>query len=119
VAPPVPCEKTAIARPDDHDPLSCRPVTSELDIARLRSEIDKLDGQILEFVARRISLVRLIGEYKRAHGLPVYDAEREREVLQRLTQAAPPELDPHVVRRVFERIIDESRGIEQHWVVKE
>lgn len=98
------------------DRLVSDAVTSELDIDSLRGEIDRLDEQILELVSRRISLVRAIGEYKRARGLPVYDAERERAVIQRLTQAAPSGVEPQVVRRVFERIIDESRGIEQHWV---
>jgi chorismate mutase len=91
-------------------------VTSELDMDSLRSEIDRLDGQILELFLRRVSLVREIGRYKHARGLPVYDAERERAIIQRLTQAAPTSLDPQVVRRVFERIIDESRGIEHHSV---
>jgi chorismate mutase len=84
----------------------------------MRSEIDRVDAQILDLIVRRISLVRRIGEYKRERGLPVYDAERERLVIQRLTQAVPEELDPQVIRRVFERIIDESRGVEQHWVVR-
>jgi len=91
-------------------------VTSELDIDSLRNDIDQIDGQILELVVRRISLVRAIGEYKRVRGLPVYDAERERAVIQRLMQAAPEGFDSQVVRRVFERIIDESRGVEQHFV---
>lgn len=89
-------------------------MTNELDIVALRTEIDELDLQILALVARRIAAVLKIGEYKRVHGLPVYDAERERAVIQRLLQVAPPGLDPQVVRRVFERIIDESRGIEHH-----
>lgn len=95
-----------------------RSVSSELDIDNMRSEIDRVDAQILDLIVRRISLVRRIGEYKRERGLPVYDAERERLVIQRLTQAVPEELDPQVIRRVFERIIDESRGVEQHWVVR-
>jgi chorismate mutase len=93
-------------------------VNPELDIDGLRAEIDRLDEQILELVGRRISLVRAIGEYKHARGLPVYDPDRERAVIQRLTEAVPAGIDPAVVKRVFERIIDESRGIEQHWVVQ-
>ena len=89
-------------------------MTTELDLPNLRTEIDDLDSRILALVARRIELVLSIGEYKRERGLPVYDAERERQVLDRLMKMAPAGLEPHVVRRIFERIIDESRGIEQH-----
>ncbi|HMA93987.1 MAG TPA: chorismate mutase [Polyangiaceae bacterium] len=89
-------------------------MTTELDLERLRSEIDDIDTKILDLVARRIAAVIEIGKYKRVRGLPVYDATRERQVLARLMQNAPAGLDPQVVRRVFERIIDESRGIEHH-----
>ena len=92
-------------------------MTTEFDLDALRNEIDDIDNKILELVARRIAAVVQIGDYKRSRELPVYDAVRERLVLQRLMGQAPPGLDPQVVRRVFERIIDESRGIEQHQVV--
>jgi chorismate mutase len=89
-------------------------VTTELDLPALRTEIDEIDERILRLVARRIELVLQVGEYKRERGLAVYDAERERAVLDRLMRLAPANLDAQVVRRIFERIIDESRGIEQH-----
>jgi chorismate mutase len=89
-------------------------VTTELDLPALRQEIDEIDSKILELFARRIQLVLRVGEFKRSKGLPVYDADRERTVIARLVQNKPDHLDAQVVRRVFERIIDESRGIEQH-----
>lgn len=89
-------------------------MTTEQDLPVLRAEIDTLDSQILVLLARRIDRVLKIGEYKRERGLAVYDADRERKVLERLMAEAPQGLDPQVVRRIFERIIDESRGIEQH-----
>jgi chorismate mutase len=57
-----------------------------------------------------------VGDYKRKNSLPVYDPERERSLLERLSRAARPPLDADTVRRVFERLIDESRRIEQHHV---
>lgn len=103
-----------LARANVSMTLLSAPVTNEFDIDSLRDEIDDIDSQILTLVVRRVTAVLKIGEYKRARGLPIYDAERERAVIQRLTQASPPELDSQVVRRVFERIIDESRRVEQH-----
>lgn len=100
--------------PLGREAASIGPVTIEPDLERWRSEIDDIDTKILELVARRIAAVIEIGKYKRVRGLPVYDATRERRVLARLMQNAPAGLDPQVVRRVFERIIDESRGIEHH-----
>lgn len=85
----------------------------EAGLDSLRNAIDELDIQILELVARRISVVLKIAEYKRARGLPVYDAERERCLIDRLCERSPAPLDRDTVRHVFERLIDESRRMEQ------
>lgn len=87
---------------------------NELDT--LRVAIDGVDQRILALLAERVRLVLAVGEYKRKHGLAVYDPERERSVLERLSKAAESPLDGDTVRRVFERLIDESRRIEQHHV---
>ncbi|HEY4158474.1 MAG TPA: chorismate mutase [Polyangiaceae bacterium] len=84
------------------------------ELAALRRSIDDLDRQILELVAERVRVVLSVGEYKRKHAIPIYDPERERAMLDRLCAGAPPPLDGDTVRRIFERLIDESRRIEQH-----
>jgi chorismate mutase len=91
--------------PSDQSPLD-----------QLRRAIDSVDQEVLKLVAKRVELVLRIGEYKREHQLAVYDAERERQMLDRLAQQAPAPLSGETVRRVFERLIDESRRVEQHHV---
>ena len=54
-----------------------------------------------------------LGRIKRGLGLPIYDSEREALILDRIERASPGPLDPTAVRRVFERIIDESRRLER------
>lgn len=80
----------------------------------LRNAIDEIDQRLLALLAERVRVVLAVGDYKREHGLPIYDPERERSMLDRLAQSAPRPLDADTVRRVFERLIDESRRIEQH-----
>ena len=84
------------------------------ELEALRVAIDQVDRSILELVAERVRLVLRVGDYKRQNGLPVYDPERERSLLERLSSTAPAPLDGDTVRRVFERLSDESRRIEQH-----
>jgi chorismate mutase-like protein len=91
-------------------------VTGDSDLEALRHAIDDIDQRILDLVAERVKLVLAVGDYKRQNNLPVYDPERERALLDRLCKAAPPTLDPDTVRRIFERLIDESRRIEQHHI---
>jgi chorismate mutase len=54
-----------------------------------------------------------IGEIKGALSLPVYAPEREKEVLHHVESASAGPLEPFAVRRLFERIIDESRRVER------
>ena len=89
-------------------------MTEEVQLAQLREAIDSVDAEILRLVASRVELVLSIAEYKRARQMPVYDPDRERAVIERLLGLAPANLDPQLVRRIFERIIDESRRVEQH-----
>ena len=98
-------------RVDSTHPMS--PPEPDPEFLALRDEIDAIDQQILELVAARIRLVFKVGDYKRARGLKVYDPERERQLLDRLGKAAVPPLDANTVKRIFERLVDESRRLEQ------
>lgn len=83
-------------------------------LSDLRDAIDSVDAQMLELLRKRLELVLKVGAVKSAHGVKVYDPERERQVLNRLASAAQPPMRPEMVRRIYERIIDEYRSIEQH-----
>ena len=91
-------------------------MTTKSDLETLRRDIDAVDQQILRLLHERVRLVVAVGEYKRERGMAVYDPDRERALLDRLCGAAQPPLDAETIRRIFERLVDESRRIEQHHV---
>jgi chorismate mutase len=86
------------------------------ELRQLRDEIDEIDEAIVELLARRLRLVMKVGEYKRANGLAVYDAERERDLLARVANAAPSPLEPAMAQRIFQCVIQESRDLEKRHV---
>ena len=51
------------------------------DLAALRGEIDRVDGDIQTLFETRMALVEKIAVFKKAQGLPVLDAIREAEKL--------------------------------------
>lgn len=85
-------------------------------IPQLRVSIDALDRQILDLIAERLRLVMQVGEVKRGLGLDVYDPVREKDLLERVSQAAHAPLTPAMAQRIFRCIIEESRGLEQRHV---
>ena len=86
------------------------------ELEALRREIDAIDAKILQLVATRVRVVLRVGDLKRTVGAAVYDPDREREMLERLSDHVEPPLDPATVKRIFERLIDESRRIEQRHI---
>jgi chorismate mutase-like protein len=89
------------------------PVTIPAELDALRRAIDDIDSKILDLVSERVKVVLAVGDYKRARSMAAYDPERERQMLERLCARAQSPLDAETVRRIFERLIDESRRIEQ------
>ena len=78
-----------------------------------RKRIDLIDDQLMRLLNSRSACAVEIGRIKKALGLPVYSPEREARILERVMRENPGPLDHGAVRRVFERIIDESRRLER------
>jgi chorismate mutase len=86
---------------------------AEAQIDALRQRIDAIDAQLMRLLNSRSACAVEIGKVKRILGLPVYSPEREAAILERVARENPGPLDKGAVRRVFERIIDESRRLER------
>ncbi len=90
--------------PDADDAPPPRP------LALLRAEIDALDRDLLHTAARRMALVAEVAAYKRAHGLRVRDAARERELLaDRARRAAALGLPAGEMESIFRVLLRASR----------
>jgi chorismate mutase len=88
-------------------------IDAEHDLTRLREAIDRVDEVIVRLLNQRAKYAIEIGELKGVLGLPIYAPEREKEVLLHVERVSDGPLDPATVRRLFERIIDESRRVER------
>ena len=83
------------------------------ELAEWRRRIDAIDEHLMRLINSRSACAVEIGRIKREAGLPVYAPEREAWILERVMRENTGPLDPLAVRRVFERIIDESRRLER------
>jgi chorismate mutase len=82
-------------------------------ISEWRRRIDDLDLELIGILNRRARCAIAIGRIKRRLGLPIYDPQREKQVVDAMIRNNPGPLDAEGVRRLYERIIDESRRIER------
>ena len=83
-------------------------VTTE-GIHELRKQIDELDNQLMELLAKRMRVCREIGTYKKEHNMTVLQPTRYNEILdKRGAQGALFQMDSSFVKTVFEAVHQES-----------
>jgi len=78
-----------------------------------RRKIDQIDVELVKLLNERAHYAREIGKIKTVLGIEAYSPEREEEIMGNVTSANPGPLSLQALRRVFERIIDESRSVER------
>jgi chorismate mutase len=86
---------------------------AESELTRLREAIDRVDEVLVKLLNQRAKYAVEIGEIKGVLALPIYVPEREKQVLAHAEKTSGGPLERDAVRRLFERIIDESRRVER------
>jgi chorismate mutase/prephenate dehydratase len=79
----------------------------------MRSQIDKLDLQILKQVSERAHLAAEVGRIKNDHGAEVFSPAREEEVLSNVIAANKGPLDEGTIRAIFREIVSGSRALQK------
>jgi|SRR4051812_26894361 len=83
----------------------------------LRKDIDRVDEVIVRLLNERARVACEIGRLKKAGGVPIYQPEREKQVIEHVRGVAVEgPLGPDAIGRLFERIIDEARRVERRVV---
>lgn len=74
-------------------------------LSALRSEIDDIDDELLQLLARRMNVSGQIGEYKKEKGLTVVQMDRWKHILkEHLETGAELGLSSELIEKVFEAI---------------
>jgi chorismate mutase len=82
-------------------------------LEEFRVLIDGIDRRIVALLNERTQIVERIGSVKRESQMPVYEPRREDQVFANIAEANQGPIGHEAVRRIFERIIDEMRGIQR------
>ena len=86
----------------------------QTDLARFRRRIDAIDDRLLALLGERFTVIREVAAYKAPRGIPAVIPERVAEVRERCAGEAPRHgLDPDVVCRLYDLLIDEACRLEE------
>lgn len=84
------------------------------DLQQLRTEIDKVDKEIIGLLSTRIELVKQVGQYKKMNNLPVVDMNRWQAVLEeKINIAKELNLDEQFVTDIYNKIHEFAISLEK------
>lgn len=86
-----------------------------MELNEIRQNIDKIDTQLLDLFKQRMDCAKQVGQYKLEHGLPIFNAERENEILD-FVEASGGEYG-YAARQLYSNLMELSRAL-QHDIVK-
>jgi len=84
-----------------------------MDIGEIRTQIDRIDRELVELLNKRAQLALDIGKTKAREARSVFVPERERDVLGKAAKANKGPLPPEAVGAIFREIISASRALEK------
>ena len=80
-----------------------------MDLNELRNEINTIDDEILKLFLRRMDVAEQVADYKREHNLPIYQPQREREILKTVAEKAGDEMGGYA-RVLFSMLMELSKS---------
>lgn len=85
-----------------------------MDISDWRRQIDELDRKLAALLNERASAAAEIGKLKRNTKLPIYEPEREQEVIANVQRSSTGPLAARDLAQIYERIMDVMRSIQKN-----
>ena len=80
-----------------------------MELNELRNEINQIDDELLKLFLRRMEVTDQVADYKREHNLPIYQPQREREVLKKVAEQAGDEKSAYA-RVLFSMLMELSKS---------
>jgi len=85
----------------------------DMSLEELREEIQSIDREIVELIARRTYVAETIADVKDEQGLPTTDEQQEQAVMDRAGENAERfDVDSNLVKAIF-RLLIELNKVEQ------
>lgn len=89
-----------------------------MDLADCRHQIDEIDRLFVDLFCRRMAVSAEIAAYKKAHHLPIYIPEREKEKMASISDFVSPEMIPYV-QSLYTTLFDLSKHYQESCMASE
>ncbi len=86
---------------------------NNLDLGRLREQIDSIDSKILNLINQRLEIGKKVGAIKKETGGQILDKTREQKIMEKLFNLNQGPADEELLRYFFNVIITATREIQK------
>lgn len=88
------------------------------ELEKCRIEIENIDKQLVELFEKRMDVAVKVAEYKKDNNLPIYDKDRETQLIQRNVKELKNEEYEILLRRFFLQVMELSRSLQLEIIKK-
>jgi chorismate mutase/prephenate dehydratase len=81
-----------------------------MNLDEIRQNIDSIDRQLVELICSRMNMSKAVAEYKVSNGMKVFDAAREKTILDKVGQFGGEY--GNAVRLIYGTIMEQSRALQ-------
>lgn len=85
---------------------------SNAELDQMRGRLDEINQSMLELISERARIVQTIGQLKEKQGVPKFDPEREKQMLEKLVAGNPGPFDIGTIRHLFKQIFQASLNLQ-------
>ncbi len=82
-------------------------------LSKLRSEIDRIDREIIGLLRRRFEIVGEVAKLKKETNTGIEDSEREAQIIENTKREGRGEIDEAFLEQLIRMIIEESKKVQE------
>ena len=83
-----------------------------MDLNELRNKIDSIDTELVKLFKERMETAAEVGRFKQENGVPVFNRQREREIINKVTDSVPEELQSYT-KTLYQTLFELSRSYQK------
>lgn len=88
-------------------------------LKKLRAEIDDIDKQIVKLIENRMKVSIKVGELKKENNIPVFDAKREKELIEEKIKLLKNKEFSNLIITIFNDIMSTSKSLQKNLIEKD
>lgn len=85
-----------------------------MELSQIRQQLDELDKQIIQTIAKRMALIPEVAKWKKENNVQRYQPDREKKIIKSKRELAKKlGVNPDLAEDLIKRIIEDSHRIEK------